>query len=75
MNKYIYSECQQDSWPEIKTLVASSYISAEEKLINKFGDYFEDDEIYKFDTLNDLRDYLNEKYICVISDLIDIEEL
>ena len=75
MNKYIYSECPVDYWPSIQTLVARSYNDAVEKLIQKYADKFEDDSILEYDSLKRLREYLNDKYTFVISDLEDIEEL
>lgn len=75
MNKYIYSECPEDYWPSIQTLVARSYNDAVEKLIQKYADKFEDDSILEYDSLKTLREYLNGKYTFVISDLEDIEEL
>lgn len=75
MNKYIYSECYNDEWPIIKSIMANSYNDAVEKLINKFAEKFDDDNIFSIDTHDDLQEYLNGKYNYVISDLEDIEEL
>lgn len=75
MNKYIYSECSDDEWPIIKSIMANSYNAAVEKLINKFSEKFDDDNILSIDTHDDLQEYLNGKYNYVISDLEDIEEL
>lgn len=76
MNKYIYSECPEDHWPSIQTLVARSYNDAVEKLIQKYADYFNDDFISsEIDFMKHLQEYLNDKYGFVISDLEDIEEL
>ena len=75
MNKYIYSECSDDEWPIIKSIMANSYNAAVEKLINKFAEKFDDDNILSIDTHDDLQEYLNGKYNYVISDLEDIEEL
>lgn len=75
MNKYIYSECSDDEWPVIKSIMANSYNAAVEKLINKFSEKFDDDNILSIDTHDDLQEYLNGKYNYVISDLEDIEEL
>lgn len=74
MNKYVYSICEQDYFPEIKTIVAKSYNHAIEKLVFKFTEKFDnfDDTI---DDIQDLQEYLNENYSIVISDLEDIDEL
>lgn len=76
MNKYVYSECPEDYWPEVKTIVAASYEDAVEKLINKYANEFDDDTIARgFDDFKYLREYLNDTYTFAISDLIDIESL
>lgn len=75
MNKYIYSECYQDSFPEIKSIVAKNYNTAVEKLIKYYTDKFEDDNtITILETIDDLQEHLNEVYDLVISDLYDIED-
>lgn len=75
MNKYIYSECYQDSFPEIKLIVAKNYNVAVEKLIKHYVDKFEDDNrITILETIDDLQEHLNEVYDLVISDLYDIED-
>ena len=76
MNKYIWTECPEDYWPVFKTIVATSYTNAVEKIIIKYGEELDDDTI--LDSIDDwkhLREYLNDKYSLVISDLEDIEEL
>ncbi len=76
MEKYIWSECLQDYWPELKSVSAKSYKDAVEKLIMQYGNQLEDDKI--LDTIDDweqLREYLNEHFNIVLSDLEDIEEL
>lgn len=76
LNKYIYAECPQDYWPEIKTVSAKSYNDAVEKLITKYGDDLDDDKI--LDTIEDwsqLREYLNENYTIALSDLEIYEEV
>jgi len=76
MNKYLWAECTQDYWPEIKTIVASSYNDAVEKLIIKYGTELDDDKILdSIEDWNQLRDYLNDNYIIALSDLEDYEEL
>lgn len=75
MNKYIYSFCYSDSWPDINSISGKSYSDAVEKLIEKFTNEFEDDDIAKIDDIEDLQDYLNDKYGIVISDLTDYETL
>lgn len=76
MNKYLYAECSQDYWPQIKTISAKSYNDAVEKLIMKYGNELEDDSI--LDTIDDweqLREYLNSEYTIALSDLEIYEEL
>jgi len=76
MNKYLYAECSQDYWPQIKTISAKSYNDAVEKLIMKYGNELEDDSI--LDTIDDweqLREYLNSNYTIALSDLEIYEEL
>lgn len=76
MNKYLWAECPTDYWPQIKTFMAQSYNDAVEKIIIKYGNELDDDEI--LDTLEnweDLREYLNTNYNIALSDLEDIEEL
>ena len=75
MNKYVYSECPSDYWPAIKTIMAPSYNEAVDKLIQKFGNEFEDDKILDIDNIKHLQEYLNDTYTFVLSDLEDIEEL
>lgn len=75
MNKYIYCECPIDVWPRIGTINAKSYNDAVEKLIQKYVNEFEDDNIEKFDNIKTLQEYLNETYSFAISDLEDVEEL
>ena len=76
MNKYLWAECPQDNWPQIKTVTTKSYNDAVEKLIMQYGTELDDDQI--LDTIEDweqLRDYLNDNYYIALSDLEDIEEL
>lgn len=76
MNKYLWAECTQDYWPEIKTIVAPSYNDAVEKLIIKYGTELDDDKILdSMEDWNQLRDYLNDNYTIALSDLEDYEEL
>lgn len=75
MDKYVYAECTQDYWPEIKTVMAKSYNDAVEKLINKYGTEFNDDNILNLDDFLAFRDYLNEQYSIALSDLEIYEEL
>lgn len=76
MNKYLWAECTQDYWPEIKTIVASSYNDAVEKIIIKYGTELDDDKILdSIEDWNQLRDYLNDNYIIALSDLEDYEEI
>lgn len=76
MNKYVYSECKSDYWPEIKTIMAKSYNDAVERLIIQYGDKLDDDTILNtIETYDDLREHLNDKYNIVLSDLEDYEEI
>lgn len=76
LNKYIYAECPQDYWPQIKTITAKSYNDAVEKIIIKYGEELDDDNILNtMDDWEQLRDYLNDKYTIALSDLEDYEEL
>lgn len=75
MNKYLFAECPQDYWPEIKTIMAKSYNDAVEKLINKYGIELDDDKILNFDNFEDFRDYLNINYSIALSDLEIYEEI
>lgn len=76
MNKYVWTECSQETWPEFKTIVARSYSDAVEKIIAKYGERFNDDTILnKIDNWKHLKEHLNDSYYFVISELEDIEEL
>lgn len=75
MDKYVYAECTQDYWPEIKTVMAKSYNDAVEKLINKYGTEFNDDNILNLDDFRKFREYLNENYSIALSDLEIYEEI
>lgn len=76
MNKYIFAECTTDYWPQLKTFMAKSYNDAVEKIIIKYGNELDDDEI--LNTIEDwdqLSEYLNDKYTIALSNLEDYEEL
>ena len=75
MTKYIYSECPADYCPTIKSIFANSYDDAVEKLIEQYSNEFEDDEIAKLSEFKTLREYLNDTYTLVLSDLEDYETL
>ena len=76
MNKYLWAECSVDTWPVIKTISAKSYNDAVEKLIIRYGNELDDDNILNtMDDWDDLRIYLNENYYIALSDLEDYEEL
>ena len=75
MNKYLFAECSQDYWPEIKTIMAKSYNDAVEKLINKYGIELDDDKILNIDNFEDFREYLNTNYTIALSDLEIYEEI
>ena len=71
MNKYVYSVCNQESWPSIQTVMAPSISDAEDKIINEYCELLD---------INDNMDYLEfqemmNDHEIVISDLYDIEEL
>ena len=76
MNRYLFAECPQDYWPQIKTFSAKSYNDCVEKLIMQCGNELDDDKI--LDTIEDweqLREYLNENYTIALSDLEIYEEI
>lgn len=75
MNKYIYAECPVDYWPSIKSVMATSYNNAVDKLIDKYSTELDDEEILKFDDFKLFREYLNDKYSLALSDLEIYEEL
>ena len=76
MNKYCYIEAPDDAWAEIKTITATSYEHAVEKLILKYSErYSSDNNIVDIDTFEDLQDYLNDNYGLQVADLRDIETL
>lgn len=76
MNKYIYAECTTDYWPSLKSTSAKSYNDCVEKIIIKYGNELDDDDI--LNTIEDweqLREYLNDNYSIALSDLELYEEL
>lgn len=75
MNRYLYAECPVDYWPSIIIVSAASLDDATEKLIEKYTNEFEDDEIGKISEFEPLREYLNDNYSLALSDLYDYEEL
>ena len=75
MNKYLFAECTTDYWPQIKTIMAKSYNDAVEKIINKYAEFFDDDDILKLDDWDTLRDELNTVYTVALSDLEIYEEI
>lgn len=76
MNKYLFAECQTDYWPELKTIMAKSYNDAVERLIIKYGEELDDDDILNtIDNWEQLREHLNSNYSIALSDLEIIDEL
>ena len=76
MNKYLWSECSIEDWPVIKTCIAKSYPDAVEKIVNKYGERFDDDSIFNMnDDWETFREYMNENYNLALSDLEDFDEL
>ena len=76
MNKYIWAEATQDYWPEIKTIMATSYNDAVEKLIIKYGTELDDDKILNsIDDWEQLSEYLNDNYTIALSNLEDYDEI
>ena len=76
MNKYVWAEATQDYWPEIKTIMATSYKDAVEKLVIKYGTELDDDKI--LDSIEDwqqLSEYLNDRYNIALSNLEDYDEI
>lgn len=75
-NKYVYSYCDADSFPNFFTIVAKSYNDAVNKLIQKFVEKYDDDnKITDIDNFEDLQEYLWGTYTVLISDLVDVEDL
>ena len=76
MNKYVWAEATQDYWPEIKTIMATSYNDAVEKLIIKYGTELDDDKILNsIDDWEQLSEYLNDNYAIALSNLEDYDEI
>jgi hypothetical protein len=76
MNKYVWAEATQDYWPEIKTIMATSYNDAVEKLIIKYGTELDDDKILNsIDDWEQLSEYLNDNYTIALSNLEDYDEI
>ena len=76
MNKYVWAEATQDYWPEIKTIMATSYNDAVEKLIINYGTELDDDKILNsIDDWEQLSEYLNDNYTIALSNLEDYDEI
>lgn len=75
MDKYVWAECSTDEWPVIKTIMAKSYNDAVEKIINRYAEFFDNDDILKYDDWDSLRDELNAVYMVALSDLEIYEEI
>jgi len=77
MNKYLWAECPVDVWPTIKTISALSYNDAVERIIEKYGNEYEDDDLlsFKYTDWEEFREYLNDTYSLALSDLEDYEEI
>lgn len=75
MDKYVWAECPTDEWPVIKTIMAKSYNDAVEKIINRYAEFFDNDDILKCDDWDSLRDELNTIYTVALSDLEIYEEI
>ena len=76
MNKYVWAEATQDYWPEIKTIMATSYKDAVEKLVIKYGTELDDDKILdSIDDWQQLSEYLNDNYTIALSNLEDYDEI
>lgn len=75
MDKYIYAEATDEFWPSIKAINAKSYNDAVEIVIGEYFAKLDDDKIISFDSFEDFRDYLNEKYRIALSDIEILEEL
>lgn len=73
MNKYIYSECSADYWPEIKSVIANSLEDAEERVMEKYIEKY--DLLSDYSTFETFREALNDKKEIALSDLYDIEIL
>lgn len=76
MNKYIFAECTEDYWPTIKSISAASLNDAIERLITKYGEELDDDEILNnIEDWDQLREHLNDNYTIALSDLEDYDEI
>ena len=76
MNKYVWAEATQDYWPEIKTIMATSYNDAVEKIIINYGTELDDDKILShIDDWEQLSLYLNDNYTIALSNLEDYDEI
>ena len=73
MNKYIYSECSADYWPEIKSIIANSLEDAEERVMEKYTEKY--DLLSDYPTFETFREALNDDKEIALSDLYDIEIL
>lgn len=77
MNTYIYAEAPADDWPVVDSIVANSYEDGIEKLIERYADLYEDDDILArgFDNFLDFQEHMNNVHELAIGDLIDIESI
>jgi len=75
MDKYVWAECPTDEWPVIKTIMAKSYNDAVEKIVNKYTDLFDNDELLNCDDWEDFREKLNDLHRIALSDLEIYEEI
>lgn len=75
VNKYIYSECIDGAWPEIKVYLSRSYKDCVNAIISEYGVAFEDDDILNLETFDELQELLNDRYMIVISQLYEVDEL
>ena len=72
MNKYVYSECSADYWPEICTVMGKSLEDAEERVMAKYSQEY---DLPDYPTFKTFREALNDEKEIALSDLYDIETL
>ena len=73
-NKYIYAEATVDYWPQFKTVIASSYNNAFDKIIEEYTSDL-DHDFTQCEDWEEFREKLNDEYTIALSDLYSIDEL
>ena len=73
MNRYLYTETNNGK-KQSKSISASSYHDAIERISTKYANKFEDDYLVDCDSFEELKEYLFNNYSITISELnIDVE--